>query len=283
MSDTSLEAPAPAKPTKRQPTKKVEWELVQEFSSKSAAVGHLKEEGIWAHHYTNKPNRNGVNSIFRCINAPRRGPQCQCKRKIECPDNVTTANLYRSAADHDHDNATTGTLTKEAKEKIQELVRLKLSTNLIWTKYARDHLASRRQLYNYLARIKKPRDEDLLKLSYGDIEKWCASRVETPKDLNTPFVLSFYADMKKEKFGVLISTCRLIEIAAQSPQIHADGTYNLIWGGFPVIVLGVTDSRKKFCLTAIAVCSGETAADYEFAFHGLKDGMKSLNSEHKFR
>lgn len=83
--DISLEAPVRDKLQKRLPNKKVEWEFLEEFPSKRAAIDYLVGEKIWAHHFTNKPNKKGVNSIYRCTNVPRRGIQCPSKRKIECP------------------------------------------------------------------------------------------------------------------------------------------------------------------------------------------------------
>lgn len=83
--------------------------------------------------------------------------------------------MYKSKSEHDHTNTTaTRRLTKAAQAKIQEFVALGLSTNLIWTKYARNHLSDRTQLYNYLARLKRQKNEELIKLSYGDFDKWCA-------------------------------------------------------------------------------------------------------------
>jgi hypothetical protein len=40
-------------------------------------------------------------------------------------------------------------------------------------------------------------------------------------------------------------------------NIHIDSTYNLIDLGYPVVVIGITDVRKVFQLSAIALLSDE--------------------------
>ena len=43
---------------------------------------------------------------------------------------------------------------------------------------------------------------------------------------------------------------------------HVDGTYKLVYMGFPVLVLGTTDVAHKFHPIAVALTSGETTEDY---------------------
>ena len=70
---------------------------------------------------------------------------------------------------------------------------------------------------------------------------------------------------------VLLSTTKLLATTALGERIHANGTYKLIWQGFPVIVVGTTDARRSFVLGGLAICSGETVEDYQFAFDTIPD------------
>ena len=65
---------------------------------------------------------------------------------------------------------------------------------------------------------------------------------------------------------VFLSTSKLLATTALGERIHADGTYKLIWQGFPVIVVGTPDARRSFVLGGLAICSGEMVEDNQFAF-----------------
>ena len=55
-----------------------------------------------------------------------------------------------------------------------------------------------------------------------------------------------------------------------STLLCADGTYKLNWNGFPTILARTTDKDRKFHPFCIALCTTETAEDFEFVFHHLK-------------
>ena len=59
-------------------------------------------------------------------------------------------------------------------------------------------------------------------------------------------------------------------VARTGGNLHADGTYKLMWQGFPVLVVGSSDKNKKFRPMGLAVASSETTEDYMFMFNTLK-------------
>ena len=62
---------------------------------------------------------------------------------------------------------------------------------------------------------------------------------------------------------VFLSTTKLLATTALGDRIHADGTYKLIWQGFPVIEVYTKDARRSFVLGHLL---RETVKDYQFAF-----------------
>lgn len=56
-----------------------------------------------------------------------------------------------------------------------------------------------------------------------------------------------------------------------------------MWQGFPVIVVGTTDARRKFVLTAFAICTEEKTRDYEFVFRGLQQAYTMFKLPYDFK
>jgi hypothetical protein len=48
--------------------------------------------------------------------------------------------------------------------------------------------------------------------------------------------------------------------------------------GFPVLICGTTDSKKKFHPYSLTICSKETHEDYAFIFNAIKNAAKKFHS-----
>lgn len=57
-------------------------------------------------------------------------------------------------------------------------------------------------------------------------------------------------------------------------QVCIDATYKLNWCGYPLIVFGTVDRKKKFHPFLYACTSGETTDDYAFVFETVKIGIE---------
>ena len=83
------------------------------------------------------------------------------------------------------------------------------------------------------------------------------------------FIIDYMTDDDTEDglFRFVATSKNLLKLAIQNDLIiHADATYKLIWQGFPVLVIGTSDRDKVFHIIAVAVCSNERTADFEFLF-----------------
>ena len=118
-------------------------------------------------------------------------------------------------------------------------------------------------------------------LPYADLEAWCIKRLNVPDDIHAPFVIGYEInvnedDPKKSTVHVSISTRLLLEHGLYTKHVCTYATYKLMWHGFPVFSIGVTDMRRKFHPTSLSICCGEETSDYEFIFRVLKEIMNKL-------
>lgn len=78
-----------------------------------------------------------------------------------------------------------------------------------------------------------------------------------PENEFEAFVVNFEVGFEEEggtnHFRFFLSSRKLLKTAGQSKKLHADGTYKLIWQGFPVLIVGTTDMNRKFHCLCVAV------------------------------
>lgn len=109
---------------------------------------------------------------------------------------------------------------------------------------------------------------------------------ELPEDENEPFEVKWqswlntdkeFANFKSQDIvRYYLSTRRLIQLSTQcsSSVIQVDGTYKLIWQGYPVFMVGTSDYHHVFHPFGIGVVSHETADDYEFIFRSVQYAIR---------
>jgi hypothetical protein len=82
--------------------------------------------------------------------------------------------------------------------------------------------------------------------------------MDEPKDPDEPFVVHCTFDYDNNKFGVLVSTRRLLDNAKLSKGIQCDATYKL---------------DRVFHPVGISITSGEATEDFQFLFTGIKQSQ----------
>ncbi|CAF5115349.1 unnamed protein product, partial [Rotaria sp. Silwood1] len=81
------------------------------------------------------------------------------------------------------------------------------------------------------------------------------------------------------KFGIFISSVRLLGIIFMSSHLCSDATYKLVWQGFPVLIIGTTDLNKAFHPFGLAICSNEKTKDFEFIFNYIPIRLQKINKD----
>jgi len=131
---------------------------------------------------------------------------------------------------------------------------------------------SRKQLYNFLHRLKVTKTPAILSL--GQLAAACDDVSGLPNEEDKAFVVGRDIDFESKTFRFLLSTPRLLQNSTKSNSLQADATYKLLWYDFPVIVIGTSDKDRHFHPYGISVCSGETSEDFESVFKLLKSGCE---------
>ena len=144
-------------------------------------------------------------------------------------------------------------------------------------------------MYNYIATIKK-RVFGKSKLNLADLITWCEKNSHLPDNemLDQHFVAAYesilpYDDMndlpanfaKNDLFRFYVTTRRLILFSGNAKVVlQTDGTYKLMWQGYPVLFIGTSDAQRSFFPFGMAVTSHERSADFQFIFESLQKARK---------
>lgn len=90
-------------------------------------------------------------------------------------------------------------------------------------------------------------------------------------------MFSYYAlESKVPTFRLALSTKKLLDVVCSTDVLHIDATYKLIWQGFPVLVLGITDKNRKSHPLCLGVSTNERQEDFQMIFDGLKEKVLTL-------
>lgn len=127
------------------------------------------------------------------------------------------------------------------------------------------------------------------KMTAADFKEFMEQHIAEPEDDDDqPFVLDYFENIQvgqpnaqkynadKFEFTCVLTTKRLLQNALKANVFHADSTYKLNWGGFPVHLFGVTDNHRSFHLIAIAFSSKETQHELAFCFAAIKENIYDM-------
>ncbi len=128
-------------------------------------------------------------------------------------------------------------------------------------------------------------------MNFDELSQWCIERRTIPEDLNEPFVVSYQINIDGDdaenfpptldipnpecSMRLFISTKHLLLIASKYPKdIQADATYKLIWLGFPVLIIGISDMNKVFHPFELSLSRDEKTNNLAFIFSSLAIGIE---------
>ena len=105
-----------------------------------------------------------------------------------------------------------------------------------------------------------------------DVIKWAEKNKKAPSDEDTAFCGDLEYSINDEtknlnNLRIFITTPRLIELTRfQSKHVATDGTYKLNYNGFPLLMIGTTDYKRRYHTYGIMLTKEEKDGDYEFMF-----------------
>lgn len=282
--DDSTETP---RPKKRRIHKS--WALDQTFKSKKEAVAAVEKEEIWSYYYENKSDA-GVRVTYRCNLMKFRGQQCASGLYLLYDSRNANVHLYRADTPHTHDDDANkenavDRISGELEAEIRSLHEHNIKPKAILYTLVRKGFKppSKSKLTTFLNKIRKEKF-GAEKLNYGTLEKWLEETNSVPSSDNQPFVVAYevHTDDDNDEnctFRFFVSTKLLLRQAVNVAILHTDATYKLVWQGFPVLQIGTTDADRKFHPFGVAVCKNERAADFEFIFGALKNGINKITGK----
>lgn len=279
-SEKSLnEDQSPLKLEKQQRTTH-DWRFSSSFKSLEIALAVVKEEAVWSRYRTTEVTE-GRKIFFRCNQVKVRGKQCAAAVYLLLDSTSNRVELFRTSKSHDHTNnedPLDHTMTPLVKAEIDKMFNQNMKGKQIAKSLAEagHKLPKQRQLNNFIASLRKAKFGDS-KISMGELEAWIVKNSAEPTNPHDAFVINHELEFEKPHFRFVISTKHLISNLMLSSVLHADATYKIIWQGFPVLFVGVTDRDRHFHIVALAVSVTEKTEDFTFLFRAIQIAAKQYN------
>lgn len=190
--------------------------------------------------------------------------------------------LYRKKALHTHQclENKSSKLTEETKQQIIEYYNDGKKPTAISFKFRGKpgEQPSIHQIKNEIDKFKK-KEYGKNPITMRQLQDFINQHTEMPDDIDESFIVIFERsppDEKEKYFRFFISTRRLLAMAANAKNIHADSTHKVTTEKLPLIVIGSTDIQNKFHLIGVTVTSHERAVDYEMSFKAVKLGVQKV-------
>ncbi len=248
--------------------------------------------------------KTGNKQDYRCNKVKKKGQQCASAAQLFYHNNSHKVSLFKTSELHtceeNHPNQIAGVPLK-SRPMLADYVSCGVKPKKILEKLRESNLPVPKYgaLCNFIRYNIRNNKFNQTTISLGQLEQWCIDNSEKiPDDEDEPFVIDFTTHYEEEEFDdnddvnddtndddfydknyfrFFLTTKRLIKIAAESKNMHADATYKLIWQGFPVLIPGTTDANRKFHPFGLAVCTCEKQKDFEFIFQSVIIALQKLN------
>lgn len=279
--DTSVEASIVV--TERKSKATIAWKTLKECCDLKEALDFMALSGNWAKHYSNDGVKYGRKVRYRCKNIARRSSQCRAAMQLVYPPDTETILVQGGDEEHNCQEVAAPSksrLTAVNKATIKTMWKDGKQPHQIWDLYGREALSNKRQLYNCINNLKQ-KDNPIVTID--DLHEWCLRNEGEPEEKHMPFVVQKQLNCDSRLVRVFISTPHLMKEVAKSGHLHADGTYKLMWEGFPLLVVGTSDAARKFIVAGVAITSGETHEDYEFLFGALATYYRTKQMDYEFK
>lgn len=257
---------------------RIEYNFCQIFENAVDAKEILRTEACWG--TKNRSNSDeGEKVFYRCNRVKARGEQCKASLYLLYDATSARGMLYRSDLDHNCDTIRTKTgssMTPEVTKIIEEFCDQKktLLTIINHLTVLNLPVPKKYQISNHIAKYRKSK-YGATTISRTELRAMLQAYTGIPESSETPFVL-YDEEADEETFRFFFTSNSLIAKAKAGNHWHADGTYKLLWQGFPVLIVGTTDMNRKFHIIGVAVCTNEKEIDFAFLFRSVKKSAELL-------
>lgn len=256
--------------------------FVQSFDSEAEVWTFLEGENCWSKYYKTKSD-DGDRQILRCNRVEyRAATQCAARAYYLFDSKSTKVNLFRATDDHDHENNVN--FVYEIPHDTKEAIRRMFNYGVTKPKRILNNLTVEKielpERKKFDAFLKQLRDEKYGagSINMAELQKWLETESAIPDEKTKPFIADYVVNFSETDphFRFFVTSKQLLALAVNAIMNSTDGTYKLIWQGYPVLQIGTTDKHRSFHKFGIAVCTNERASDYEFIFAAVKKAVKTI-------
>jgi hypothetical protein len=274
-SDAELSEDEP-RPKRRRKMKRT-WIVKETFDSPAAAEKAVEEMKVWKKCST-KRTTQGETVYYRCAAGRYRKSECPAGIYLLYHSNSDDVSLYE--ADEEHQNHTTEP-SRGLSMELKSFISKKYSEGITIPEKILSVIRSagmpepsKQQLNSFLTAIRSKKYGPPC-MSAVEIRRWCEKHKNVPAELDEPFVLACHIHaesfvVEEQDLKIVISTRRLLSLARKSRMMQTDGSYKLVWQGYPIILVGTSDVNNTFHPFVLAILKGETEDDYAFAFEAIR-------------
>lgn len=267
-----------------------EWFLEKSFECKNDAIDFIVTEKCWSYYYSNKSNA-GLRITYRCNMMKFRGKQCEAAVYLLYNSTDTSVKFYRADSIHTHlqddykDNAVKK-ISGQVEVEIRRMFDDRFKPKAILSNLVKNGLQppSKAKLTTFLSKLRKEKFGND-RINFGLLDKWLKEKNIIPDDEHEPFVVDYNIQIDDQNemnsaFRFFVSTKLVFGIGKFSEKIHTDATYKLIWQGYPLLLVGTTDSNRRFHPIGTCVSTNERSADFEFMFRTMKNSLIEIFDFH---
>lgn len=215
------------------------------------------------------------------------GEQCSAGLYLLYDSRSTDVHVYRADSSHDHDDGNkkenaVNRISGELEAEIRNMFDLNTKPKSILYRLVKKGFVppTKAKLTTFLTKLRKEKFGSE-KLHFGTLEKWLNESSALPINDNDPFIVNHEVHVNEENvenstFRFFVSTKLLLHNAINATKIHTDATYKLVWQGFPILIVGTTDSNRKFHPFGASVSTNERAENFSFMYRCVKDKVFEL-------
>ena len=280
VGDQKLEG-IPQKAVPRRRGKGKNWAFIQKFETAKEAFDYVDKEKCWRKSHSYDAN-DGERRYYQCSVW-----KCEAGIHVYLSAYSSEINTVFKATEHDHSQAKAKRgIPDQTKEEIERLftsgVKMPTDIHKALVENGELPLPTKIQLNNFLVVLKdKLFGKDDNTISSGQIEIWAEKYKDVPEDADAPFVAGFEENdgiWGKFYFRLSITTKRLLENALKSDLIQVEVKRCLVWKGFPVMVVGTSDSKNQFHPICVTLCSNLSEEEFKLIFNSLKNSVLKVFS-----
>ena len=232
----------------------------------------------------------GEKQYWKCRYSRKRGfKQCKYQLYTLFAAGDTIFEIFYNNVPHEHvrtEEQAPAPLAERMDEPVRQVVLAGVADGLtqmqIRSKIRREKLPvpNKKQLENCIAHIRRSQGVSAVGFTTSDLWRWAENHSCGEQGLDEGYVAGHFLSVPdapdgEPRFGVVLTTKRLMQSLsdankAQTGCLHVDATYKLVWQGYPILVLALSDANHKMFPCALGIMSNEDTEAFQFLFSTLQ-------------